>query len=334
VARGGAGAARSIEDVHRLERLINLVAALLHADQPLTADELRHRLPGYAEDHGAFRRAFERDKEALRDLGIPVVVEPVDNASQAGAVGYRIPKEAYYLQDPGLAPDELAALHLAASAVRLEGASGVEALWKLGGEVKEDGPAPAVAALPGTAHLAPVFAAISARRRIGFAYRGRPRQVDPWRLSFRNGHWYLAGHDRDAGEERMFRLDRVESDVQATGEAGAFEPPAHLGAQPPPWELGGDEALTARLLVDAEQAAWAASHVGPEAVEEWRPDGSVVLAVRVTNRDAFRSFVLGFLEHAEILGPPELRAELVAWLEDLARSGAPTSDRAAPGAGN
>jgi proteasome accessory factor B len=310
----------SIGGVHRLERLINLVAALLHAERPLTAEELRSRLPGYAEDHGTFRRAFERDKEALRDLGIPVVLEPVDNAAQPGVMGYRIPKEAYYLQDPGLAPDELAALHLAASAVRLEGASGVEALWKLGGELAEQGPAPAVAALPGAAHLAPVFAAISARRPVSFTYRGRPRRLDPWRLSFRNGHWYLAGHDHDAGEERMFRLDRIESEVDATGEAGAFDRPPHVGAQPPPWQMGGDEELTARLLVDAGQASWAASHVGPEAVEDWRPDGSVVLAVRVTNREAFRSFVLGFLDHAEVLGPAELRAEMVEWLEGICRS--------------
>jgi proteasome accessory factor B len=315
-----AGPPPSIGVVHRLERLINLVAALLHAERPLTAEELRHRLPGYAEDHGAFRRAFERDKEALRDLGIPVVVEPIDEVSQPGVVGYRIPKEAYYLEDPGLAPDELAALHLAASAVRLEGASGVEALWKLGGELAEQGPAPAVAALPGTTHLAPVFGAISARRRVEFAYRGRRRRVDPWRLSFRNGHWYLAGYDHDAAEERMFRLDRVESDVDVTGEPGAFERPPHLGAQPPPWQMGGDEALTARLLVDAGQASWAASHVGPDAVEERRPDGSVVLAVRVTNREGFRSFVLGFLDHAEILDPPELRADMVDWLEALCRS--------------
>ena len=308
--------------VHRLERLINLVAALLHAERPLTAEELRNRLPGYAEDHGAFRRAFERDKEALRDLGIPVVLEPVDDAAQPGVVGYRIPKEAYYLTDPGLAPDELAALHLAASAVRMEGASGVEALWKLGGELGEQGAGglSAVAALPGTAHLGPVFAAISARRRIGFTYRGRARTVDPWRLSFRTGHWYLAGHDHDAGEERMFRLDRVESGVEVTGDDGAFERPPHLGAQPPPWEMGAEDALTARLLVDAGQAAWAAAHVGSDAVEAWRPDGSVVLAVRVTNRDAFRSFVLGFLDHAEVLGPPELRAEMVEWLESLCRS--------------
>ncbi len=300
--------------MHRLERLINLVAALLDADQPLTADELRHRLPGYAESDGSFRRAFERDKEALRDLGIPVVVEPIDAASP-GILGYRIPKEEYYLRDPGLAPDELAALHLAASAVRLEGASGVEALWKLGGEVAEEGPAPAVAALPGAAHLATVFAAISARRPLAFAYRSRARRVDPWRLSFRNGHWYLAGRDHDAGDERMYRLDRIESDVEVAGQEGSFERPPHSGAQPPPWEMGGDDPLTARLLVDAGQAGWAASHVGPEAVEAWRPDGSAVLAVRVTNRDAFRSFVLGFLDHAEILDPPELRADMVRWLE-------------------
>lgn len=315
--------------MHRLERLINLVAALLAAERPLTAEELRNRLPGYAEDHGAFRRAFERDKEALRDLGIPVVVEAVDDVTMPGVVGYRIPKEAYYLDDPGLAPDELAALHLAATAVRIEGASGVEALWKLGGELAEQGPAPAVAALPGAAHLAPVFAAVSARRRIGFAYRGRARRVDPWRLSFRNGHWYLAGHDHDAGEERLFRLDRLESDVEAQGPDGAFERPPHLGTQPPPWQMGGDEALTARLLVDAGQAAWAASHVGPEAVEERRPDGSVVLAVGVTNREAFRSFVLGFLDHAEILDPPDLRSAMVDWLTDLVGSDGASVARAA-----
>src|SRR5204862_5864787 len=49
--------------------------------------------------------------------------------------GYRVPPEDYYLRDPGLAPDELAALHLAAQVVRLEGAT--EALWKLGGEDRD-----------------------------------------------------------------------------------------------------------------------------------------------------------------------------------------------------
>ncbi len=306
--------------MHRLERLINLVAALLEAQRPLTIDELRFRLPGYAENDSSFRRAFERDKEALRELGVPLVTEPLDPL-HPDIVGYRVPKEAYYLRDPGLEGDELAALHLAASAVRMEGADGVAALWKLGGELAEEGPAPAVgsvavAALPGADHLAVLFGAISARRPVAFGYHGRARRVDPWRLSFRNGHWYLAGFDHGAGDERSYRLDRVESEVTAEGEAGSFErAPAAAGAVPAAWEMGEGEAVVARLLVDADQAGWAVGFVGADSVAERRPDGSVVLAVSVTNRPAFRSFVLGFLDHAEILGPPELRAELVEWLE-------------------
>jgi len=308
--------------VNRLERLINLVAALLQTERPLTAEDLRERVPGYADDKAAFRRAFERDKETLRDLGVPIVVEPVPGTDPP-VDGYRVPKEDYYLPDPGLAEDELAALNLAATAVRLDVGSGVEALWKLGGEVAEAGPAPATAfaaALPGAAHLVPLFGAISARRRVSLGYRGRARSLDPHRLSFRNGHWYLSAHDRDAGEDRSYRLDRIESPVEA-GEPGTAAPAAARPAGlPSPWELGGEEPVTARLLVDAEQAGWAEGHVGLDAVAERGPDGSVVLEVRVTNRDAFRSFVLGFLDHAEVLGPPELRAELVHWLEGLCRS--------------
>ena len=301
--------------VHRLERLINLVAALLEAPRPLSAEELRERVPGYAAERSAFRRAFERDKETLREMGVPIVVETVDE-SDPPTLGYRIPKEAYYLPDPGLAGDELAALHLAASAVRLEGADGVEALWKLGGEVAEAGPAAAVAALPGQPHQAPLFAAISERRRVAFDYRGKRRTVEPHRLSFRNGHWYLSGTDHDSDDDRSFRLDRFESPVEVGEDAGVFERrPA--AAPPPPWEAGTAEAIEAHLLVDADQAPWAAGHLGPGAATERRPDGSAVFRVRVTNRDAFRSFVLGFLDHAEVLAPPDLRDEVVGWLEAL-----------------
>ena len=306
--------------MNRLERLINLVAALLQTERPLSAEDLRERVPGYADDKAAFRRAFERDKETLRDLGVPIVVEPVPGTNPP-VDGYRVPKEDYYLPDPVRAEDELAALNLAATAVRLDVGSGVEALWKLGGEVAEAGPTMSmVAALPGTAHLVPLFGAISARRTVSFDYRGRRRTLDPHRLSFRNGHWYLSAHDRGAGEDRSWRLDRIESAVEA-GEPGTAAPAATPATGPAsPWELGGEEPVTARLLVDAGQAGWAEGHVGPEAVAERRADGAVVLEVRVTNRDAFRSFVLGFLDHAELLGPPELRDELVGWLEDLCPS--------------
>lgn len=300
----------------RLERLINLVAALLEAERPLTSDELHHRLPGYADNTAAFRRAFERDKDVLREMGVPLVLEAVDPA-RPGVDGYRIPKEEYYLTDPGLEADELAAIHLAATAVQLEGARGVEALWKLGGWVAEEGPPPATAALPGAAHLGAAFAAISRRRPVTFSYRGAQRRVDPWRLAFRNGHWYLAGRDHDRDDERNFRLDRVAGDITVDESGEAFEPPADTPGQAVPWQMGDEEPVTARLLVDADHVGWAVGQVGADAVESRRDDGSVVLTVHVTNRSAFRSFVLGFLDHAEVLDPPELRAEMVSWLEQL-----------------
>ena len=318
--------------MNRLERLINLVAALLEAERPLTAEELRTQVPGYAGEHAAFRRAFERDKEALRELGVPVQLEPVDPAYPAEA-GYRISKSDYYLSDPGLDEDELAALHLAASAVRLDGSPNLEALWKLGGDLAGTPPVPAIASLPGASPLPALFGAISERRRVTFGYRDRRREVEPHRLSFHNGHWYLLARPAGGDESRWYRVDRIASDVEPASEPGAFERSAADGDHLPPWELGGAGAdeVFARLLVDASQAAWATSQLGREAVEEARPDGSVVLRVRVTNRDAFRSFVLGFLDHAEVLGPPELRDDVVRWLQSLAGAGTGASAGAVAG---
>jgi hypothetical protein len=44
-----------------------------------------------------------------------------------------------------------------------------------------------------------------------------------------------------------------------------------------------------------------------------------VVRLAVTNREAFRSFVVGLLDQAEVLGPEELRVDVVGWLEELAR---------------
>jgi predicted DNA-binding transcriptional regulator YafY len=306
--------------VNRLERLINLVAALLDSDRPLGRDDLRFRVPGYPDGEEAFRRAFERDKEALRSMGIPISVEPLNASAPEGGMGYRIPREQYYLRDPGLAPDELAALHLAAATVRLEGTAGDEALWKLGGALDAPAPAGAVAALPGSEHLAAVFEAVTELRPLTFTYRGEKRGIDPWRIAFRNGHWYVNGLDHQRGEERSFRLDRFDGPPSA-GDPGSYERAEGRSGARAPWEMGDDEELIARLLVDAPQAGQLVSELGPDAVIERRDDGAVIAAVRVTNRDAFRTLVLGYLDHAEVLDPPALRDDMVAWLESLAAGG-------------
>lgn len=318
---GGRGRASSVTPVNRLERLLNLVAALLDAGRPLARSEIQRRVPGYGEGESA-RRAFERDKDALRAMGIPVVLEPLDRDHPEHGEGYRIPPERYALPDPHLAADELAALHLAATTVRLgaAGAAGpgdaATAIWKLGGATGAGAGVP-VAALPGSEHLPSLFAALGERRTVRFGYRSAERVVDPYRLSYAGGHWYLNGHDHARGEERNFRLDRIDA-PPAAGEPGAFERPPGAPAPPtPPWRMGDEDEVEARLLVDGAQAGWAEARTGAGAVRERRPDGSVVLALRVTNRAAFRTFALGFLDHAEVLGPPDLRAEMVAWLDSL-----------------
>ncbi len=160
---------------------------------------------------------------------------------------------------------------------------------------------------------------MAARQAVAFTYKGTARRVDPWHLSFRRGQWYLSGRDHDRGEERMFRLDRVEGPVAPVGSPGAFSRPAGAGRDaPPPWRLGDEREIMADVVVDADQSDWAVSAAGPEAVAERRPDGSVRLNLAVTSRSGFRSFILGFLDHAEVLGPPELRDDVVSWLRAAA----------------
>jgi predicted DNA-binding transcriptional regulator YafY len=267
-------------------------------------------------------------------MGFPLVTVGADEG-QPDDVGYRIPRELYELPDPGLDESELAALRLAASAVQLEGEWGrdavIRALRKLGGAVGDgsDGSAldasnagrDGLAALPGEEAAAIAFAAVAERRQLTFSYRGEEREVDPWRLSFHRGHWYLAGLDHTRGEERLFRLDRVAGEVAASGPAGAFARPSGSQSAPPrPWRLGDDEEVLAHLRVDAEQAHWARQDLGEEVVSGVGADGSVEFQLPVTNTDAVRSFVLGYLDHAEILGPPDLRASMVDWLKTIATS--------------
>jgi|SoiMethySBSTD1v2_1073268.scaffolds.fasta_scaffold81519_3 proteasome accessory factor B len=302
----------------KLERLLNLTALLLETPRPLAAREIRDRLGTYPDETDAFRRAFERDKDDLRAMGVPLEVQDVPGAVPA-VEGYRIPKDRYYLRDPGLSPDELAALRLAASLVQLDGVSAREGLLKLGGLVgddtaTDDGPGLAVGSLPG-GNVAPLFGAIAAQTAVRFTYRGEERTIDPYRLDFARGRWYVSGHDRGRGEERVFRLDRFESGTVVLPDQ-RFERPATArpGVQLDPWTLGEGEPVEARVLVDAAQAPWIVQHLGPGAVAEERSDGSVVVTMAVTNRDNFRSFVLTFLDHAEVLDPPDLREQVVAWL--------------------
>jgi predicted DNA-binding transcriptional regulator YafY len=296
--------------------LVDLVAALIDARQPLTRDQIRDRIPAYSEDEGAFKRAFERDKDALRQMNIPIAVEPLERDNPDSAVGYRIRREEYELQDPGLDADELAALHLASSAVKIAGVAGTEAIWKLGGAPAGAG-GTAVAELPGSEHLGALFGAIAERRAVAFRYRDQERSLEPYFLSFRKGAWYVIGHDRTRDEDRTFRLDRFQS-APDVGPPDAFVRPDAARGLPQPWEMGDEDPVEARVRVDESHAGQVLARLGDDALDERLDGGGVVVTMRVTNRSAFRSFVVDLLEHAEVVSPPDLRDELVGWLGAIA----------------
>ncbi|MEU4512720.1 WYL domain-containing protein [Nonomuraea wenchangensis] len=220
----------------KTERLLNLVICLLATRRPLSAEQIRQAVPGYDRDGDeAFQRMFERDKNELREIGIPidVVRDPWEDEP-----GYRIQRESYELPEITLEPDEAAVLGLAAQvwqrASLAEAASGALLKLRAGGvatdqpvgtgalELRVDTRDPAFPAL---------WEAVRDRRAVRFDYRGagsesvRARTVEPWGVVSRRGRWYLAGFDRDRQAPRAFRLSRITGQVAHVGKPGAVRVP-------------------------------------------------------------------------------------------------------------
>jgi proteasome accessory factor B len=306
----------------RFERLANLVTYLLDAGERgrtgTTFAEIVEAIPGYPDGEDARRRAFERDKKLLRDEDIPLVE----------AEGrYWIPPDEYYLPDLQLTEDEQLALQLAVAAVPVAGDQGGAALQKLtlGADLDPGSGLVGVPLADLDEHplLPTLHGAIRRRATVTFTHRATERTVEPSLLFFREGNWYLFGFDRLRSAERNFRVDRIEGDV-VVGAAGSFERRRASDEAMPrePWLYGGDEAAELAVVrVDAVLAAKAVADAGRSATVERSADGSVVLTMPVKQRAPFRSWVLGLLDHAEVLGPPALREDLVRWLRSIAEAG-------------
>lgn len=303
----------------RFERLTNLVAVLLDTRRPLTLEEIIDRVPGYPPEFESARRQFERDKDTLRGLNIPI--ELVEDAF-GDVQGYRVDPRKYELPPLDLTPEERAALHAAVSAMRLEGGEGREALWKLGGLDGEE--APSVGALPSVPALPALMDASRRRAAVTFRYRGETRHVEPYAVMFRRGNWYVAGRDADREDLRSFRADRIEGDVVVVGTGASFARPEDFDPEAllrdEPWRFGDEAPVEAIVRLDPIVSGWVIRRLGDDAVVEHHDDGRATVRLTVTNREAFRSFVLGLLDHAVVLEPPEIRHEVVAWLRTIAGS--------------
>ncbi len=290
-----------------VERVLNLLIFLLEAPRPVTADEVRFTVQGYEDQSDeAFHRMFERDKDVLRRIGVPLKMEAMD--AWEVEFGYKVDPEEYALVDLGLTDQERVALSLAARMVRLGGSyAGLDALMKLGGVESGDGPG-AFGADLGRGHdnLGSLFAAVTERRKVSFQYGGTVRTVEPYGLAHRRGHWYLAGGTHKG--ERVYRVDRI-TGLTVDDHADAFRKPRKFDLRKAidvqPWETGGGEMIEARVRFERE-VAWLAAralrHEDPLEGEAW------IATVTVSHPEAFVSWVLSFGSAAEILEPTELRA--------------------------
>jgi proteasome accessory factor B len=317
--------------MHPLERLVNLVALLLEARRPKTFEEIRRVMPAYQHaDVASAKRMFERDKDTLRDVGIPVEVAATDIWETEQ--GYRIPKERYYLPEIGFTPDEVWALFVAAHASG-EDPEAELAFWKLAtgvdttllSAIVERPMAPGADA--SGPHLGTIADALSRRRAVRFRYRptqgkAGQREVDPYSLVFRTGQWYLVGLDRSKGEVRSYRLSRMVGSIKDAGQAlpppESFDAVRHLRSGP--WGLGEPEAV-ARVAFSPAVAWWAIPSAPGATVIHRRRDGWVEAAVPASRTDSFVSWVLSFGDDARVRSPRSLRDNVVRRLEALVGDG-------------
>lgn len=298
----------------KLARLLNIVTALQSTSHALTAEEIRARVPGYGEaSKETFRRTFERDKDDLRTIGVPIEVVQLTNFDPP-VDGYRIRRDRYELSDPGLTPAELTSLVVAARAVRLTGAAAGEAddaLRKLGRSGGESGGAP-LGELDVPESLVELFGAVLDRSVVEFRYQDATRTVEPYQLQFERGHWYLNGWDREREAARTFRAERISELV--AGPARGFERDQELpGVQLRPWEYGDGEPVAAVVRVDAITGSSILAE-DPELPAVDGPDGTVDLSLEVTSEAGLFQFLVQFLERAELVAPMPLRESFVDWL--------------------
>jgi proteasome accessory factor B len=229
--------------ISKVERLMNLVIALLSTRTFISAERIRETVYGYSDSASdeAFSRMFERDKNELRDLGIPLETGRVSQFDPTE--GYRINRDAYALPAVDLTADEAAAVAVATqlweSPELITATQGALLKLRAAGidvDVGDAGVAiTSTAGMPGIRGseevLGILLSAINSGQAVQFPHRparSEPyttRTVEPWGMVTDRGRWYLVGHDRDRNATRTFRLSRIGANVTVIGPPGAVEPP-------------------------------------------------------------------------------------------------------------
>nr|WP_246280078.1 WYL domain-containing protein [Nocardioides daedukensis] len=217
--------------------MLNLLILLLVQRNPVTKQKIRATIPDYQDaSDEAFDRMFERDKDELRAIGVPLEIAAIDRFF-GDETGYRIRPDEFALPGINLTADEAAVVGLATRVWQHAGlaAATSDALAKLSAGGAEIDRSRLDLAAPGVAvsdpHFDVFWKASLDRVRLRFDYRragaSQPttRNLEPWGVVSSSGRWYVVGRDMDKDEPRLFRLSRVHGAVRRIGKGEAFEVP-------------------------------------------------------------------------------------------------------------
>jgi proteasome accessory factor B len=316
------------------ERLLNLLITLLVSRSYVTKERIRTVVEQYREaGDEAFEKMFERDKDELRSLGVPIEVGYLDRAFE-DEPGYRIERSAFELPQIELEPDEAAVIGLAARVWQHAGLASAtsDALVKLkaAGVSVDRGALSTVA--PQLTVDEPTFesfwSATQERVPVTFDYRTASsaetatRHLEPWGVVSFRGRWYVVGLDTDRDAPRLFRLSRVQGEVHPSGRPGAYEVPEGTDIRALTESLAPTRAPAeerASLLV--RQGAALGLRRQATAAPGQTPAGWDRVEISYGRTDALADEILGYGADVVVEGPAELRELVVGRLRQVAAAG-------------
>ncbi|WP_298324184.1 WYL domain-containing protein [Haloactinopolyspora sp.] len=317
------------------ERLMNLVICLLVARGYVPKSRIRQVVGGYGgQSDEAFERMFERDKEELREVGIPIETGSFDPFGDEEP-GYRIHRQEFELPEIRLEPDEAAVVGLAArmwqhtflsaassAAVLKLQAAGIEADTRSisAVEPRVGGEEPA---------FWPLWEAVRDRRAVRFRHRKSAgtqpllRHLQPWSVLSWHGRWYVVGYDVDRQAPRMFRLSRIVDNVQPDGPAGGFEvPPLEVVREAAANLAPPEQAQRSRARLRVRTGTGHALRRRAALVEAGDEPGWDEVTVTYSSPEDLAEELVVHAADVVVLDPPELRDAVVQRLQAIVKASA------------